>query len=79
MIEEVPTIQGDALLEEVIPDTLESDLPLPVVDESGEVQGMLSRSSLAEVLSDQNSSGGESTDRDAQPDSVTEKDKDTAA
>ncbi|HIF9084926.1 TPA: hypothetical protein ACX6R4_000726 [Photobacterium damselae] len=46
----------DALLESVIPETLDSDHPLPVIDELGEVKGRLSRSTLAEILSDQTDS-----------------------
>ena len=36
----------------MIPETLDSDHPLPVVDADGQVTGRLSRSALAEVLSD---------------------------
>jgi glycine betaine/proline transport system ATP-binding protein len=46
------TITSDAVLETVIPETLEADHPIPVVDEEGQLQGELSRSSLAEVLVD---------------------------
>jgi glycine betaine/proline transport system ATP-binding protein len=49
---ETTTITSDAVLETVIPETLESDHPIPVVDEEGQLQGELSRSSLAEVLVD---------------------------
>lgn len=52
LIETVPTIQADSILESVIPDTLDTDFPLPVVDDDGQLQGQLSRSSLAEVLGD---------------------------
>ncbi|UTW02675.1 glycine betaine/L-proline ABC transporter ATP-binding protein [Amphritea atlantica] len=44
-----PISQG-AVLETVIPDTLNSEYSLPVVDEDGEMTGQLSRSTLAEVL-----------------------------
>ena len=56
MLEIVPAITTDALLETVIPDTLDSDHPLPVINEDGDVTGRLSRSTLAEALSDQVSS-----------------------
>lgn len=59
MLDDVPAVKSDALLEEVIPETLDSDHPLPVVDEKGDLQGHLSKSTLAEVLSD-NSPHGES-------------------
>lgn len=49
---EVPVVAPDAVLETVIPDTLEADFSLPVVDEDGNLKGELSRSSLAEVLGD---------------------------
>jgi glycine betaine/proline transport system ATP-binding protein len=50
MFEDVPPISPDSFLEEVIPETLGSNYPLPVVDEDGDLQGHLPRSSLAEVL-----------------------------
>ncbi|SMY34451.1 Glycine betaine/carnitine transport ATP-binding protein GbuA [Photobacterium malacitanum] len=53
MLETVPAITTDALLETVIPETLDSDHPLPVINEAGDVTGRLSRSTLAEALSDQ--------------------------
>jgi len=53
---ETTTINSDAVLETVIPETLESDHPIPVVDEDGQLQGELSRSSLAEVLVDSSES-----------------------
>jgi glycine betaine/proline transport system ATP-binding protein len=37
-------------LEEVIPETLDNECPLPVVDEEGKLKGVLSRSRLAEAL-----------------------------
>ncbi len=52
LLDDVPAVQSDALLEEVIPETLDSDHPLPVVDDNGDLQGHLSKSTLAEVLSD---------------------------
>ncbi|GAD32348.1 quaternary amine ABC transporter ATP-binding protein [Photobacterium leiognathi] len=52
MLEDVPAVSTDALLETVIPETLDSDHPLPVVDADGQVTGRLSRSTLAEVLSE---------------------------
>lgn len=52
MLEDVPAVSTDALLETVIPETLDSVHPLPVVDADGQVTGRLSRSTLAEVLSD---------------------------
>lgn len=48
--EEVPPISPESMLEEVIPETLGTEFPLPVVDEKGDLQGQLARSSLAEVL-----------------------------
>ncbi len=50
MLEEVPLISPDSALEEIIPETLGADYPLPVVGDKGELQGRLSRTSLAEVL-----------------------------
>lgn len=56
VLEIVPGIQSDALIEHVIPDTLENELPLPVLGEDGELQGELSRQHLVDILSDQTSS-----------------------
>lgn len=56
VLETVPGIQSDALIEHVIPDTLENELPLPVLGEDGELQGELSRQHLVDILSDQTSS-----------------------
>ncbi|RXJ70382.1 glycine betaine/L-proline ABC transporter ATP-binding protein [Veronia nyctiphanis] len=68
VLEDVPAIQPDSLLEKVIPDTLESDLPLPVVDEDGELQGELSRANIADVLSD--TGNNDDGDGDAKPKQV---------
>ncbi len=51
LFEECDPISPDSVLEEIIPETLESQYPLPVVDDEGDLQGSLPRSSLAEVLS----------------------------
>ncbi|MGF1699491.1 glycine betaine/L-proline ABC transporter ATP-binding protein [Photobacterium makurazakiensis] len=59
MLEDVPSIQTDALLEAVIPETLENKHPLPVLNAEGEVEGRLSRSTLAEVLSEHSASSDE--------------------
>ncbi len=56
LIEIIPVIQSDTLIEVALPDTLEYELPLPVLDDDGEIAGELSRSDLVEILSDQ---GGE--------------------
>jgi len=52
LLENVPAVSSDALLETVIPETLDSEHPLAVVDAQGTLKGHLSRSTLAEVLSD---------------------------
>ncbi|MGF1683297.1 quaternary amine ABC transporter ATP-binding protein [Photobacterium minamisatsumaniensis] len=70
MLEDVPSIQTDALLEAVIPETLENKHPLPVLNAEGEVEGRLSRSTLAEVLSEHSASSGEEADSDVK-DSVS--------
>lgn len=48
--EEVIPLEEDAVLETVIPCTLESEYPLPVLDQEGNLTGRLSRSSISEVL-----------------------------
>lgn len=52
VVEAIPHVAPDAILESVIPETLESQYSLPVVDDEGELKGELSRRSLAEVLGD---------------------------
>ena len=62
--EELDPISPDAVLETVIPDTLDSDYSLPVVDDDGQLTGRLSRSTLAEVLgNDQSEEGAASTEK----------------
>jgi glycine betaine/proline transport system ATP-binding protein len=53
LLDDVPAVQSDALIESVIPEMLDNNLPLPVLNEEGEVEGHLCRTALAEVLSDQ--------------------------
>jgi glycine betaine/proline transport system ATP-binding protein len=48
--EDSPEVSPDSLLEEVIPETLDTDLPLAVVNEDGKLTGVLSRSRLAKIL-----------------------------
>ncbi|HHH40117.1 MAG TPA: ATP-binding cassette domain-containing protein, partial [Sedimenticola sp.] len=50
VLKTVPLVSPDALIEEVLPDTLDAEYPLPVVDVSGKLQGELSRESLARAL-----------------------------
>ncbi len=57
LLEDVPSVQSDALLESVIPEMLDNIHELPVLNAEGEVEGYLSRSTLADILSDQPSSG----------------------
>lgn len=50
LYEDTNEVAPDALLEEVIPDTLDTNVPLPVIDEEGELMGELSKSRLAKAL-----------------------------
>lgn len=43
-------ISPESLLEEVIPDTLDTEHPLPVVSDEGKLKGVLSRARLAKIL-----------------------------
>ena len=52
VLEPLEAISPNAVLESVIPETLETDYHLPVVDEQGGLRGELSRSALVEVLAD---------------------------
>ncbi|MDO6706567.1 glycine betaine/L-proline ABC transporter ATP-binding protein [Photobacterium sp. 1_MG-2023] len=52
LLESVPAIRAHQLLEDVLPATLNSNWPLPVLDSEGRLRGCLSRSILAKVLSE---------------------------
>ncbi|HAT86526.1 quaternary amine ABC transporter ATP-binding protein [Cohaesibacter gelatinilyticus] len=49
--EDIPIVAPDAVLEDILPETINADYPVPVVDEEGEIQGELSREAIADVLS----------------------------
>ncbi|MDE0331096.1 MAG: glycine/betaine ABC transporter ATP-binding protein, partial [Nitrospinae bacterium] len=51
-----PTISRDAVLQDALPVSMESEYPLRVVDETGAMVGVLSRSALLRGLTDR---GGE--------------------
>ncbi|MGS0725221.1 quaternary amine ABC transporter ATP-binding protein, partial [Shewanella sp. 0m-11] len=74
-VEELTPISQDALLESIIPATMESDYPLPVVDADGDLQGELSRTHLADVLSDFYSDADSTANTDLQKSNLTHKDK----
>lgn len=50
-VEDMSPLSPDSPLESIIPATMKSKFPLPVVDDDGDLQGVLSREDLAEVLS----------------------------
>tara|TARA_Y100001960_G_scaffold286158_1_gene323278 strand:+ start:2273 stop:3499 length:1227 start_codon:yes stop_codon:yes gene_type:complete len=50
--EEVPAVSPDAVIEEVLMESISSDYSLPVVDDDGNLQGALERSAVAEIFSD---------------------------
>ncbi|MEE2698784.1 MAG: glycine betaine/L-proline ABC transporter ATP-binding protein [Pseudomonadota bacterium] len=52
--EEGPTIQSNMVLQDVLPVTLASEFPVPVVSEQGEYQGVLSSQNIVEVLAKSN-------------------------
>jgi len=51
--EDVPTVAPGDILEEVIPETLDNQVPLPVVNDEGELEGQLSRAQISKVLSNE--------------------------
>ncbi len=53
VLEQIPSIQPDALIETVIPDMLEHELPLPILNNEGDIQGELSRALIADILTAQ--------------------------
>jgi len=50
LVMSVEPVTQDSILESVIPETLESQFSLPVVDEQGQLTGELTRQNLADVL-----------------------------
>lgn len=52
--EEIPSVSPDAVIEEIIPDSMACEFSLPVVDEEGNLQGELQRQSVAEIFSEVN-------------------------
>jgi glycine betaine/proline transport system ATP-binding protein len=50
LMEDINTLSPTDILESVIPETLNTDYPLPVVDDNGDLKGQLSQSSVADVL-----------------------------
>lgn len=50
--EEVPAVLPDAVIEEILPDTMSCDYSLPVVDEAGNLKGELERSAVADIFSE---------------------------
>jgi glycine betaine/proline transport system ATP-binding protein len=62
--EEVPAILPDAVIEEVLPDTMSCDYSLPVVDEDGNLKGELERSAVADIFSE---SSEEEVEADPKP------------
>ncbi|MGF1742992.1 glycine betaine/L-proline ABC transporter ATP-binding protein [Vibrio profundum] len=52
--EEIPSVSPDAVIEEIIPDSMACEFSLPVVDEDGNLQGELQRQSVAEIFSEVN-------------------------
>ena len=52
--EEGPIVQPDMPLQDALPATLESDFPVPVLDEDGEYQGTVCKQDMVEVLANSN-------------------------
>ena len=52
--EDGPTLQPDMSLQDALPATMESEFPVPVVDEDGKYQGTLSKEDMVEVLANSN-------------------------
>nr|WP_321446200.1 glycine betaine/L-proline ABC transporter ATP-binding protein [uncultured Cohaesibacter sp.] len=65
---DVPHISPESALEEVLPETLSADYPVPVVDDEGEFHGSLSRDDLAGVLSNDSVSSEDDEATDAEED-----------
>jgi glycine betaine/proline transport system ATP-binding protein len=50
LLEDVPAIPMEVSIETVLPETLEADVALPVLDPSGQWQGLLSRQDVSRML-----------------------------
>lgn len=61
--EEVPAISPDAVIEEVLMESISSEYSLPVVDDEGNLQGELERSAVAEIFSDNNEGESETSSK----------------
>ena len=62
LFEDWPTVAPDTPIEDALPESLEAEHHLPVVDENGDLQGQLSREAVAEVFAD---TGQEEENREA--------------
>lgn len=58
LVQNVPTVQPDASLEDILPTSLGQPYPVPVVDEGGDFHGVVTRQAVISVLTE---SGGEDT------------------
>ncbi|WP_104399544.1 quaternary amine ABC transporter ATP-binding protein [Vibrio penaeicida] len=56
--ESVPSISPDAIIEEVLPETMCCDYSLPVVDDEGNLKGELERSAVADIFSEASEENG---------------------
>ncbi|CCQ73281.1 glycine betaine/L-proline ABC transporter ATP-binding protein [Magnetospira sp. QH-2] len=52
MVEDSLSVQADMVIQEALPATLESPYPVPVLNDSGDFHGLVSRESMAEVFSE---------------------------
>jgi len=52
LAEDMPTVHPDTPLEDILPASLEQPYPVPVIDEEGGFQGVVSRKSMISALSD---------------------------
>ncbi|MCG9631083.1 glycine betaine/L-proline ABC transporter ATP-binding protein [Vibrio sp. Isolate30] len=50
--EEVPAVNPDAVIEEILQDTMSCEYSLPVVDEEGNLKGELERSAVADIFAE---------------------------
>jgi glycine betaine/proline transport system ATP-binding protein len=50
---ELPSVQPGAAVEDILPAALQAEYPLPVVDADGELQGVVTKKAVIEVVADQ--------------------------
>ena len=62
-VEQGPTLQPDTILQDALPITLDSEFPIPVVDEDGTYQGTVCKGDLVDILANSNAENPKKADK----------------